>query len=479
MSKSKFRSFGLLLLTGSTLVLTSCGSTTTKHFPNNKDDNIVNGIVGGDDIAYNDFETFYESISGGTTIEAKVLQDLLYKIAEKEVDISDELLTEKIEETLLAEVSGGAYDTDYKFDEMRYVLSLRSNMYNIVCGDKNANAKKGIVITPDMKYSEVFGCDYSDYINRVVKPNTLRKFLVAKYIYDESYSSIGNTYSRKVNIVKITDRSDAKGSAIKVISAFIDDYIANKDATEEQRQLDNLARIWIGDKDKLTADDKAFYQKHGLENLNLNAQIDEEVAKIKLDDEVNTDKSLESKYTNSYTYSVEKGEELARDSLARTDLMTDGYHLKSSGLSDLPTAVKNRVFSTNYTLNPDMSAESKDVTTFINGHRYLTPAKVENRNDLLDLIVHYDASTDSYFIIEILDVITTAALEKLDSDTEEQASAKKERAMEVAYILAETSTYVTDSTVHWLKNSNISYSDQDFYDYILSSYPDVFEEDDE
>lgn len=478
MSKRKFNSFGLLLLTVSTLVLTSCGSSTDKHFPVNKEDNIVNGIVGGDDIAYNDFETFYESISGGTTIEAKVLQDLLLKMAEKEVDISDALLTEKIEESLLSDVNGGAYDTDYKFDEMRYVLSLRSNMYNIVCGTNDANAKKGIVITPDMSYSEVFGCDYSDYINRVVKPNIMRKFLVAKYIYDERYSSIGNTYSRKVNIVKITDRTDAKGSAVRTIRAFIDDYIANTDATEEERQLDNLARLWIGDPTKLTAKDQAFFARHP-DLVTLNGQIDEELAKIVLDDEITTDKTLESKYTNSYTYSVEKGEELARASLSRTDLMIDGYHLKSSGISSLPTAINNRVFSTNYTLNPDMTSESKDVTTFINGHRYLTPSKVEDRSDLLDLIVHYDASTDSYFIVEILDVITTAALEKLDSDSEEVAAAKKERAMEVAYLLSDTSTYVSDSTVHWIKKANLSYSDQDFYDFILSSYPDVFEKDDE
>ena len=188
-----------------------------------------------------------------------------------------------------------------------------------------------------------------------------------------------------------------------------------------------------------------------------------------------SDKSLESKYTNSYTYSVEKGERLAIDSLSRTDLVQDGYFLRSNGLSSLPDSVKNRVFSTNYNL--DANSSSKDVTLTVNNHRYVTPSITLNSDNLFDSIVHYDSSSSTYYIVEVFDVINSSALKVNDSDSDEVKADKKARAEEIAYELADGSSLTTDSTIYWLKNKNITYTNNDFYDYVKETYPDVFEDD--
>ena len=341
MSITKIKTLAVLLLASSGLMLTSCSSSDSDWaYPSNKTENVVSGDNLPSDLSYNDFETFYDSITSGTTMYSRAVNEILYRIAKDEVDfdggfLSQEFLQKKIDEALLAEVSGGTYDTNYKFDENRLVRSLESRMYTIGNKDK---AKSGFVITPDMKVSDILGCDYTDYIERAIKPGIYRQALVAKYIYNERYSTIGSTYARKVKVVSITDRSDKKGSAVNTIQAFIDTYIASADATDEQRDLSNLARIWIGT--NLTTEDEAFIAENGL--VTLKDQITDEVAKIDLQNPRLSDKSLESKYTNSYTYSVEKGERLAIDSLSRTDLVQDGYFLRSNGLSSLPDSVKNR-----------------------------------------------------------------------------------------------------------------------------------------
>lgn len=158
--------------------------------------------------------------------------------------------------------------------------------------------------------------------------------------------------------------------------------------------------------------------------VTLKDQITDEVAKIDLQNPRLSDKSLESKYTNSYTYSVEKGERLAIDSLSRTDLVQDGYFLRSNGLSSLPDSVKNRVFSTNYNL--DANSSSKDVTLTVNNHRYVTPSITLNSDNLFDSIVHYDSSSSTYYIVEVFDVINSSALKVNDSDSDEVKADKKQ-----------------------------------------------------
>lgn len=193
MSITKIKTLAVLLLASSGLMLTSCSSSDSDWaYPSNKTENVVSGDNLPSDLSYNDFETFYDSITSGTTMYSRAVNEILYRIAKDEVDfdggfLSQEFLQKKIDEALLAEVSGGTYDTNYKFDENRLVRSLESRMYTIGNKDK---AKSGFVITPDMKVSDILGCDYTDYIERAIKPGIYRQALVAKYIYNERYSTL-------------------------------------------------------------------------------------------------------------------------------------------------------------------------------------------------------------------------------------------------------------------------------------------------
>ena len=298
---------------------------------------------------------------------------------------------------LIDAVSSGTYDKDYKFNEEKYVASLTKNLYNVTCPAEGAN--KDYVITSDSTYADIFKCDYSEYIEKVVKPSILKKRLISDYIYNESYSSIGSTNARKVKLIAISDSTDKPGMAAKLVKYFVKNYIDTETPLDGEGNLEVLGRLWRGI-DIKESDGTTLDTLHTLGITTLNDKIDEDVTKIDLSDKDKTDLNLESKYTGSYTYSLAKGIELARNSLRKEDYITEGYYLKSNGLSSLPSELKSRIFTSNY--NIDSSSTKKDVTvTMKNGKRYLTSPLTESNSTDADSVVYYDSSSKTYYIVAV------------------------------------------------------------------------------
>lgn len=471
----KTKTLGILSLGAISLLLASCGSSVKTNLPADKNSAIVD--IGTSTNPFNNKEEYYDKINTGDTIQAKALDMFLLQTAEQKMAADNTWLTEeqisaKVEKAMVEEVSSGTYDTDYKFSEKKYVASLKKNLYSVTC---SAGTNEDYVITPESGFADIFKCDYSDYIEKSLKPTIIKNRLVADYIYNESYTSIGSTNARDVKIVAIADRSDKPGMARKLINYFIENYIDTENPLDGHGDLDVLARLWKGEGSILSTDGTTAEKLKELGIGNLYDKIEDEVKKINLSDPDNTDLTLESQYTGSYTYSLEKGIELAKNSLKKQDLITEGYYLKSTGLTALPEDLKNRIFSSNY--NTDPASTTRDVTTTMkNGKRYLTSPTSEQGDK--DNMIYYDSASKTYYLVEIRDVINNASLKRVDTDSEEVKASKKARALEVAYEMSTTSSYVKNSTVHFLKEADISWHDEDFYNYILTNYPDVFEDED-
>lgn len=201
------------------------------------------------------------------------------------------------------------------------------------------------------------------------------------------------------------------------------------------------------------------------------------------------DSSLESTYTGSYTYDLNVGYRNAVDEIATRNLVTDGMYLKSSGISSLPTGLTDRIFSPKVTsskstvdemkeIDPDtgLSKKKEDLTVYArDGYRYMTIADTLS-TDSASSILYYDASSKTYYITRILDVVDTNALSTGEGkDTIYDTDAKQEQIKrEVAYTMSTTGSYKTDSAVYWLSRLDFTYSDEDFLEYMKSNYKDVF-----
>lgn len=195
------------------------------------------------------------------------------------------------------------------------------------------------------------------------------------------------------------------------------------------------------------------------------------------------DTSLESTYTGSYTYDVGTGFRKAYDDIAINNLITDGLHT-NSGLSSLPTGLKNRVFSTDIatdkTTVDEMKTKKDDmtdgVTVFENdGFRYITNPGSISTEDQTSNIIFYDSSSKTYYLTRVLDVVSSTDLTKGTDDSSMYTKEQKELlARQVAYALAPTGDYKTNASVYWLRRINMKYSDDDFLEYMKSNYKDLF-----
>ena len=298
----------ILSVASITLLLTSCNSSSSKkNYPTNASDKIVDV----NDNPYNSYEKFYDAVNNGDTVASKVLDKILLGIADEKMNdtttadwIDPDWLKEQEEQYLIDAVSSGTYDKDYKFNEEKYVASLTKNLYNVTCPAEGAN--KDYVITSDSTYADIFKCDYSEYIEKVVKPSILKKRLISDYIYNESYSSIGSTNARKVKLIAISDSTDKPGMAAKLVKYFVKNYIDTETPLDGEGNLEVLGRLWRGI-DIKESDGTTLDTLHTLGITTLNDKIDEDVTKIDLSDKDKTDLNLESKYTGSYTYSLAKG----------------------------------------------------------------------------------------------------------------------------------------------------------------------------
>jgi len=497
MKKSKFAKVCLLLVLGT--ALTSCDSEII-NLPSDKESPIITVSNDNDnDVTDNNKEVIYSDIKSGQSINEKQLQIILENLAKEkylvgEFALDDADVKEKVEDKLMEVARGSSYnDTFYRFQEYKYALSLIKDGYTIktksgstALSDIEA-ASNLLLVTPETEYDEVFKLDYSDYIDRTLKPEITRQYLIAYYIYQNTYSAIGTTAARNITAVKIADRDDKPGEAYKLVSSFASLIkAASTDETipADDFDLKNLSNLWK--KDLNDDDNKAFIDKYKatypllssftnlqnqlqdkLDKIADSVTFDEEgeIDSITLKSPYTIDSSVYSELTGSNAYSVKKGYKLAKNKLQQEKNYYDDTYLKSDSISELPDDVKTALFNNDY---------NRYTWSFTRGdqtYRYVVATRSEDKND----IAIYSSS--AYYIVQVNTMVSTVGIAKSDSDSDEVKAEKRKLAMEAAYKMAEQDTNKKNAITWFLTNNTIDYSDPDFYDYIDTNYPDAIDDD--
>ena len=320
---------------------------------------------------------------------------------------------DRIAKALYAKISSGSYSEHNLFSERKLLASLYFDGKKVAKYDEvpAGQLSEDLLISPEIEEEEVFEKGvlhkdhyYSDTNTYAIDENIetiYRELLIEQYITDQSYSTLGRSYARKVNVLSLTIDSDNKADVPALVNYLVENVIAKKDglnayapaAGEENRNLEQtgknlfamVSKIMKGlpkdlsekvlneagdalvDNPNVDANAKeivdALYND-GKTGLFGNTKDWEDLAKydnnfltstaygsmmkdyLKIkEDLVTTDSSIESSFTGSGSYTIAQGKEYKEREIELKSYTTKGWHLKNGGLSSLPETIRSRLFN--------------------------------------------------------------------------------------------------------------------------------------
>ncbi len=524
-------------------------ATAPSYSTNESNEKTLKAIVeGGDATAKAEFVKAHKAYWPGATIPENPTADQLATAIAK-LDAIYDSVEGRIAKAMYNKISGGAYSDHNLFSERKFLASLYFDGKKVAKYDEVpvGQLSEDIIISPEIDEEEVFTEEilhiqhyYSDTNTYAIDEyieSIYRELLIEQYITDESYTTLGRSYARKVNVLQLTVDSDNKADVPALVNYLVDNIIASKDGAnkltipaddrhgeETVKGLYNtVSKIMKGLPDyfddqlpsydalakKIVDDLKTNYGLYG-STLDLVAHPDQsyltstaygsmmkDYLKIK-EDLVTTDSSIESTFTGSGTYTVEQGKEYKEREIELKSYTTKGWHLKNGGLSSLPETIRNRLFNlsvasaldsdslvdrTSNDWDYDQELVKNKYVAKVNGAYWLKTETVEDKNSNKDLYF-YDSTSSTYYFVQIVEAVNPA---KLSVDGAGRYAAiykegdvnndilQETIAREVCEKVATISSYTGLAKDHWLKEMSLEYHDTKIYDYFKSNYPDLFD----
>ena len=548
------------------LLLSSCSTSSdpVKYPSDYKDKIFDNSVINSDpNIIGNDWKHYYDDVipskssiytnlltqmlvdvstvahnndgtEGSGSDVTRIMKDFdnqahsVYKDGEYSSSVAYDNVKERAKDKMFSTVTvDSANVKDNLFYESKFV-SAQQLAYTLGgTFDDTKVSSQGVLVNPNTTYEDVFkaGDQYSYYLEKTYYNDLKIQYLTADYIYNKSYASIGNSTARKVQIVKLTDRTDNVGAAKRLLQAYVEDYISNPSSPllGKDPEFKVLSKLWKGITSSFvdSIEGGAFSSRYD-ENTYLTSEeiswlkdkklmtdttSDLDIGKIMADkkklDKMDIDNpanenpyssyisELEDTYTEKYKLSIGVGLRNAVDKIVKDDYVTEGIYTSSDSIDSLPAALKNNIFSVNLALDKSTvdnmknkkDKDGKDSDNYVSidgvsifqadGNRYIINNGSTSSDD--NKIIYYDSENKAYYLVRILDAVSNASLSQSSTTSMYDSAKKKEQiAREVAFKLASSDTYKKEATIYYLRRLNIDYSDSDFLNYLKENYKDLF-----
>lgn len=489
-------------------------------------------------------------------------------------------IMDRINEFFYNEITSGSYNDDEgKFDESKLWMAHYYEFYDLQPIPDGATFNTFFVtnkLTKKNAYSFLHDL-YSNseegkrgYIEEKVFPQILKDKLVEEYVYNNNYSSLGRAYARKVNYIKVSYENDV--TPWKMLKKYAVDHIINNTAgnidfeiiAKAIKGFDDVGAFEGATNDGIlplegstdetaiaaqqllvdtlgtdasayvTIDSSAAHMAHytlgGVELVKAGNYYKESKLGELL---VSYEKAIKAEESGRFPIASEKAEldkftssgkskayglREKLISLAKEDYTTDGWFVKNGGLSELPSALRDRLFNINvantlddgslkYEANITEPVEvdgvmhypmgayetdkaGKDVKRApymrnINGNKFVIPAKSQAYAANPYNYVYQDVDGKAFYIVLVEEAPSTPKL-NLESatsyskllETKDDVFKTETIAREVAKVLGTKDSYIKDAYTEILKGYEFTFYETSLYEHFKSEYPDLFDDED-
>ncbi len=444
-----------------------------------------------------------------------------------------------IQKSFWSTVKNSSYQERNYFIENLFYKAEKAELYDFSKLDQgkiDAIAAKRVAIdgadsyeNVDKYFAEDWIHSYQDYIQRSILQSAYRKGLVENYLMSNNYGVLGRSYARKVQYIAIKDENngDHLGSLYRLYHAYATEILqksneqigtdasvtVSEELGEALRDLHFLDKLYLGYFTEQGSDawkvaqhvysvagftydgatvsnadgeaiSKPFYKETKYGKLILDYR--KQASNRWVANESTTD------FTSSNAYTKETGLQIETDSIVASTNVTQGWYT-SSGLSDLASDFKTRLFKMNVANELDTEADYDALTgrddgsyttrLKTDGKYYLMPETYDDSAAEATPYVLYDSSSTTWYIIRIDEAVKANKLvkggdnyyDKLDASYRAGSQTANQIALEIAGLLGDSDTYKKAANQHYVEEAAISFHDQDVYDYFEKTFPDLFD----
>ena len=465
-------------------------------------------------------------------------------------------LEERISEYFYNEITSGSYNDDLgRFSEKKLYNAHKYELYDL--GEEPATFKTFFVdkeLTKENAFSKLNGDVYKvaeagkrGYIQEKVYPDILRNKLVEDYIYKNNPSSLGRAYARELSYVKISYEGESK-FADSLMENFAKTEIQDTHADREHIDFSIIENAYKGflpsdtqnplitpvsgdaktllDAVVTSADDKIVvdytdpnfdeedYKTNNIvlipegtyyKDTKIGEILEDYQKAVKAEAQGRFPTSENKEALDSFTAdgkSKQYGLLQKLISLMKEDYTTDGWYVKNGGVTELPSAIRDRLFNirvanslddgslinengTDHQLGDYQYVDgdpAKDKLTRlpylrnIYGKKVVLPSKSLSFDKDPFNYVYHDVDAKAFYVCEVLEAPSTA---KLNETSQVYSALDKENiSRQVAKILGTKDSYIKDAYTEYLNKYVFTFYDTSLYDYFKSEYPDLDQFDD-
>lgn len=450
--------------------------------------------------------------------------------------------------------SGSYNDEDGKFSEEKLYNAKRYDLYDLdpldasVAEDKEVINNKFYVdkeLTKDNAIESIHKEKYTNskdgkrgYIEEKIYPEILKNKLVESYIYDNNPASLGRAYARKINYIKVSYEEEF-ASLWKMLKAFSSTYIeAEAGKLDFELITSAIKGFTVFDGDAMvnniysigdTTTD-AYKVKELLESAHEGETADEKyiVVPDTQDYKYLTDivlvpegtyykdtklgqilvsyaDAIQAEKDGRFATSAQKaeldkftGEGKTKEyglmqkliSLAKEDYTTDGWVLKNGGATELPSAIRDRLFNIKVanilddeTKLPEEEVigeyDEKNYVRNINGNKLVLSSEASSFENEHYNYIHQDVDGKAFYMVSVEEAPSTAKLNKdsktayKDADGNVDTVKIEQLSRQVAKVLGTKDSYIKDAYTDMLKNYEFKFYDTSLFEYLNSEYPDL------